>query len=42
MGEFIDKLDSLCWEYHIEIKAKSFGEEIYYPNIIKFEIVSEK
>jgi hypothetical protein len=29
-------------EYHIEIKAKSFGEEIYYPNIIKFEIVSEK
>jgi hypothetical protein len=29
-------------EYFIEIKAKSFGEEIYYDNIIKFEIVSEK
>ena len=29
-------------EYHIEIKAKSFGEEIFYDNIIKFEIVSEK
>ncbi len=29
-------------EYFIEIKAKSFGEEIFYNNIIQFEIVSEK
>ena len=29
-------------EYFIEIKGKSFGEEIFYPEHIKFEIVSEK
>jgi len=29
-------------EYFIEIKGKSHGEEIFYENIIKFEILSEK
>lgn len=29
-------------EYFIEIKGKTFGEEVLYDNIIKFEIVSEK
>jgi hypothetical protein len=38
-------LDTLVYiprEYFIEIKAKSFGEEIFYDDVIKFEIVSEK
>ncbi len=29
-------------EYYIEIKGKTHTEEIFYPNIIKFEIVSER
>lgn len=29
-------------EYFLEIKAKSHGEEIFYKDIIKFEILSEK
>jgi len=29
-------------EYYIEIKAKTHGEEIFYENEIKFEIISEK
>ena len=29
-------------EYFVEIKGKSHGEEIFYENIIKFEILSEK
>jgi hypothetical protein len=29
-------------EYYIEIKGKTHGEEIFYENEIKFEIVSEK
>ena len=29
-------------EYFIEIKGKSHGEEIFYNDIIKFEILSEK
>ena len=29
-------------EYFIEIKGKTHTEEIFYPNIIKFEIVSER
>jgi hypothetical protein len=29
-------------EYFIEIKAKSFGEEIFYQDQLKFEILSEK
>lgn len=29
-------------EYFIEIKAKSFGEEIFYIDHLKFEIMSEK
>lgn len=29
-------------EYYIEIKGKTHTEEIFYPNIVKFEIVSER
>jgi len=29
-------------EYNIEIKGKTHSEEIFYPNYIKFEILSEK
>ena len=29
-------------EYNLEIKAKTYGEEIFYKEEIKFEIVSEK
>ena len=29
-------------EYYIEIKGVKHNEEIFYPEVIKFEIVSEK
>lgn len=29
-------------EYYLEIKGTKHNEEIFYPNVIKFEIVSEK
>jgi hypothetical protein len=29
-------------EYFVEVKAKTHGEEIYYKDEIKFEIISEK
>jgi hypothetical protein len=29
-------------EYNIEIKGKTHSEEIFYPNYIKFEILSER
>lgn len=39
---FLDTSYLIPREYYIEIKGKSFGEEIFYPEHIKFEIVSEK
>ena len=33
MDEFIDKLDSLCWEYHIEIKPTHPVPDNEYPTI---------
>lgn len=39
---FLDTSYLIPREYYIEIKAKSFGEEVFYPEHIKFEIVSEK
>ena len=33
MNEFIDKLDSLCWEYKIEIKPTNPVPEDEYPTI---------
>jgi len=38
-------LDTIIYiprEYFIEIKAKTFGQEIFYDEYIKFEILSEK
>lgn len=29
-------------EYYIEVKGVKHNEEIFYPEVIKFEIVSEK
>lgn len=39
---FLDTSYLIPREYFIEIKAKSFGEEVFYPEHIKFEIISEK
>ena len=33
MDEFINKLDSLCWEYHIEIKSTHPVPNDEYPTI---------
>jgi hypothetical protein len=39
---YFDTNNYIPREYHIEIKAKTHTEEIYYKDSIKFEIVSEK
>ncbi len=33
MDEFLDKLDTLCWEYHIEIKPTYPVPDGEYPTI---------
>ena len=33
MNEFLDKLDILCWEYHIEIKPTYPVPDGEYPTI---------
>ena len=33
MDEFLDKLNTLCWEYHIEIKPTHPVPEDEYPTI---------
>lgn len=39
---FIDTSYMIPREYFIEIKANAFGEEIFYHDYIKFEIINEK
>jgi len=39
---FFDTSNYIPREYHLEIKAKTHTEEIYYNENIKFEILSEK
>ena len=33
MNEFLDKLDTLCWEYHVEIKPTHPVPDDEYPTI---------
>ena len=33
MNEFLDKLDTLCWEYHVEIKPTHPVPADEYPTI---------
>ena len=33
LNEFLDKLDALCWEYHVEIKPTDPVPDDEYPTI---------
>ena len=33
LNEFLDKLDALCWEYHVEIKPTHPVPDDEYPTI---------
>ena len=39
---YLDTSFMIPREYFMEFKALTYTEEIFYPNYIKFEIISEK